>query len=33
MDSQTPEEEKKGAMDAGNEIVAEDDEEYEEYEV
>jgi hypothetical protein len=34
MDSQTPEEEKKGAMDAGNEVIAEDDEEeYEEYEV
>ncbi len=34
MDSQTPEEEEKGAMDAGNEVIAEDDEEeYEEYEV
>ena len=33
MDSQTPEEEKKGALDAGNELIADDDEEYEEYEV
>ena len=33
MDSQTPEEDIKGATDASNEIVVEDDEEYEEYEV